>query len=207
MYTQDASGLLIARRRTDSAHNLAYNVHSVWGVDSSSVVPDAASGPLSKILKGQCPSLILKKDQVRHRHFRISAWHFKHSWPLTCWTMFGRLFEPAGSVTWPLKPSAGVSCPSLASDGPEPCPPRRLSRRAPSRTPSQSARPHAPHAPHAPHRGAHSGGMETQAAARAEATRRCSRQCAGGTTIPRTQESASVFVRAKILLLYDMVPP
>jgi hypothetical protein len=99
----------------------------------------------------------------------------------SCMPRPGR-FEPAGSVTWPLKPSAGVSCPSLASDGPEPCPPRRLSRRAPSRTPSQCPR---PRAPHAPNRGAHSGGTETHAAARAEATRRCSRQRAGGTTISR----------------------
>ena len=111
--------------------------------------------------------------------------------------MFGRLFEPAGSVTWPLNPSAGVFCPSLASDGPEPCPPRRLSRRAPSRTPSQSPR---PRAPRAPHRGALSDDTETHAAARAEATRRCSRQCAGGTTISRAQENrcpAARFVRAK----------
>ena len=93
--------------------------------------------------------------------------------------MCGRLFEPAGSVTWPLNPFAGVSCRSLASDGPEPCPPRRLSRRAPSRTSSQSPR------PRAPHRGTHSGGTETHAATRAEATSRCIRQCACGSTISR----------------------
>ena len=55
LYTQDASGLLIARRQMDSPPNLAHNVHSIWGVDSSSVIPAAASGPLAEILKKSVP--------------------------------------------------------------------------------------------------------------------------------------------------------